>query len=57
MLDNQALCDSEVIAGTPCVDASYPRATDIVTHPLPPACELPTMPNPCAGVPANPWCP
>jgi hypothetical protein len=24
-------------------------------HPLPK--NLPTMPNPCKGVPANPWCP
>jgi hypothetical protein len=25
-------------------------------HPLPPASKLPTMPNPCQGVPRNPWC-
>jgi hypothetical protein len=25
-------------------------------HPLPTTSQLPTMPNPCAGVPANPWC-
>jgi len=24
---------------------------------LPPVPRQPTMPNPCAGVPANPWCP
>ncbi len=36
---------------------SYPRAGTIVLHALPPARQLTTMPNPCAGVPANPWCP
>jgi hypothetical protein len=25
-------------------------------HPLPPASQLESMPNPCAAVPANPWC-
>jgi hypothetical protein len=49
----------------------YPRQTKVKMHPLPgakpkghlPAIENPasaklkTMPNPCAGVPANPWCP
>ncbi|MDP9118211.1 MAG: hypothetical protein M3O28_13305 [Actinomycetota bacterium] len=34
--------------------ASYPRRTHVVMAPLPPQ---PTMPNPCSGVPANPWCP
>ena len=33
---------------------SYPRVTKIVMHPLPKG--LKTMPNPCAGVPSNPWC-
>ena len=32
----------------------YPRATHIVMHKLPK--KLATMPNPCEGVPANPWC-
>jgi hypothetical protein len=32
----------------------YPRQTRVVMHPLPR--HLPTMPVPCAGVPANPWC-
>ena len=32
----------------------YPRQTKIVMHPLPKG--LKTMPNPCKGVPANPWC-
>jgi hypothetical protein len=34
---------------------SYPRHTTTIMHPLPAG--LVTMPNPCAGVPANPWCP
>ena len=32
----------------------YPRRTHVVMHALPK--NLPSMPNPCAGVPANPWC-
>jgi hypothetical protein len=31
----------------------YPKRTHVVMHALP---KLKTMPNPCAGVPANPWC-
>jgi hypothetical protein len=33
----------------------YPTRTHVDLRPLPAG--LPTMPNPCAGVPANPWCP
>ena len=54
VLTSQASCDSQ-LAG-PCPSgpgASYPRATDIVLK-LPPAQQ--TMPTPCAGVPADPWC-
>ena len=54
----EALCDSqlEIIAGTPasCPTGQYPRRANVVMHPLP---RLAAMPNPCAGVPANPWCP
>ena len=32
----------------------YPQRTGIVMHPLPK--NLPSMPNPCAHVPANAWC-
>ena len=35
---------------------SYPRRTKVVMHPLPTK-KLDSMPNPCTGVPANPWCP
>ncbi len=60
----QVLCDSQVsiIAGVPpyCpAGATYPRMTGLNNglQPLPAASQLPTMPNPCEGVPANPWCP
>jgi hypothetical protein len=59
---NQVACDSQFFASAlpsgsqPCTPGSnYPRRTQVVMHPLPTA-DLPTMPNPCAGVPANPWC-
>jgi hypothetical protein len=59
----QVQCDSQVslFAGPPyCpTGTSYPRMTNIPNglQPLPAASSLPTMPNPCRGVPANPWCP
>ncbi len=54
----QAICDTQVFGtGTPCPSgANYPRRTKVVLHPLPTR-KLPTMSNPCEGVPANPWCP
>jgi hypothetical protein len=54
---SQVLCDS-MFAGpqTPCPPgAKYPRRQRVIMHPLPTS-KLATMPNPCAGVPANPWC-
>jgi hypothetical protein len=56
---NEVLCDSQVsLSGFGCQPGDhYPRRTKVVMHPLPPASKLPTMPNPCQGVPANPWCP
>jgi hypothetical protein len=53
----QVLCDSMFAGpGTPCPPgAHYPRSTGVVMHALPR--HLATMPRPCAGVPANPWCP
>ncbi len=57
---SEVLCDSQIsIAGTPAPCAPtdhYPRETQVQMHPLPPASKLPTMPNPCRGVPRNPWC-
>ncbi|MGN6472129.1 MAG: hypothetical protein ACTHK4_00575 [Mycobacteriales bacterium] len=60
-------------SGTVCLpgESNYPRQTKVVMHKLPgakakhgrPAIENPasaklkTMPDPCKGVPANPWCP
>jgi hypothetical protein len=48
----QVLCDTGFGACPP--GARYPQSTDVVMHPLPN--NLPSMPNPCAGVPANAWC-
>lgn len=50
---NQALCDTGF--GKCPAGAHYPKMTGVVMHPLPAG--LPSMPNPCDGVPANPWCP
>jgi hypothetical protein len=53
---NEVLCDSGVkLTGFGCQPGDhYPRRTHITMHRLPK--HLPTMPNPCEGVPANPWC-
>jgi hypothetical protein len=56
---NEVLCDAQVSlsagAAPPCLATDhYPRRKKVVMHPLPK--HLATMPNPCAGVPANPWC-
>ncbi|MGA2013349.1 MAG: hypothetical protein ABSH51_22815, partial [Solirubrobacteraceae bacterium] len=54
----EVLCDSQVelSPGTrsPCPSGAYPRVSKIVMRPLPR--NLPSMPNPCQGVPADPWC-
>jgi hypothetical protein len=47
----QAECDAGVLAGC---STGYPQASAVVMQPVP---TLPTMPNPCAGVPVNVWCP
>jgi hypothetical protein len=49
----QVLCDTGFGGCPPGVH--YPKPTHVVMHPLP--SDLPTMPDPCAGVPANAWCP
>jgi hypothetical protein len=49
---DQVLCDTGF--GTCPAGASYPARTGVVMHPLPAG--LPTMPDPCSGVPANAWC-
>jgi hypothetical protein len=59
----EVLCDSqvEISPGVPaaCPTGPYPRMGNLPNglHKLPPVSKLPTMPNPCAGVPKNPWCP
>ncbi len=59
---DQVACDSENASIGPvsgskfCLPGTdYPRRTQVVMHPLPSG--HPTMPNPCSGVPVNPWCP
>ena len=70
--DSESISIGPVQGGMVCPPgANYPRRTGVVMHPLPgatasagglPALEnpssadLPSMPDPCAGVPANPWC-
>ena len=53
---NEILCDTQVsLPPFGCQKGDqYPRRTKVVMHKLP---KLPTMPNPCRGVPSNPWCP
>jgi hypothetical protein len=50
----QLECDARLLSGSACSSAHYPQATAVVMQPLP---TLSSMPNPCAGVPANLWCP
>jgi hypothetical protein len=53
-LFGQVLCDTGF--GACASGMHYPKVTGkVVMKPLPKG--LPTMPNPCSGVPANPWCP
>ena len=56
-LDNELVtqveCDSRLAACPP--GATYPAQTGVKLAPMP--TDLPTMPNPCAGVPSNSWCP
>jgi hypothetical protein len=55
---NEVLCNTQVslTSGPPaCPSGQYPRRTRVVMRRLPRG--LPTMPDPCRGVPANPWCP
>ncbi len=49
----QVLCDTG-FGGCP-AGAKYPAPGAVVMHPLPK--NIPTMPNPCLGVPTNAWCP
>ncbi|HWG63823.1 MAG TPA: hypothetical protein VG253_19210 [Streptosporangiaceae bacterium] len=52
----EAECAAQLLASCPSLPGlNYPRPAPTFPLPMPPA--QPTMPNPCAGVPANPWCP
>lgn len=56
-LAEQAECAAQLLVVCPSASVAglnYPHATSVKLA-MPPA--QPTMPNPCAGVPANPWCP
>ena len=56
-LFTQVLCDSGFAStvGVSCTEANYPKPmTPAILTSVPAG--LPTMPNPCAGVPDNPWC-
>jgi hypothetical protein len=50
----QVLCDTGFGSCPPGANYPHPSAADVVVHPLPK--NLPTMPNPCAGLPSNAWC-
>ena len=53
-LSLQVICDTEAFGTcTPSPTMNYPRLTAVQLAPL---TAQPTMPNPCAGVPENPWC-
>jgi hypothetical protein len=54
----EVLCNSQVsiTSGPPsCPNGQYPRFTKAALMPLP-THKLRSMPNPCRGVPKNPWC-
>ena len=56
-LFTQVLCDTGFagVVGISCTGANYPKPSTPPTMTSVPT-NLPTMPNPCAGVPDNPWC-
>ena len=53
-LSNQVLCATELLGPCDPSVGNYPHGATVVMPPLAPQ---PTMPDPCAGVPANAWCP
>ena len=55
-LTAEIVCDSGLLGTCPTLPGiTYPRGTAVRLFAIPKG--LATMPNPCAGVPANPWCP
>jgi hypothetical protein len=53
-LSDQVLCATELLGPCPPGVGNYPHGEPVVMQPLPPQA---SMPDPCAGVPANAWCP
>jgi hypothetical protein len=53
-LVGQVVCATELLGACDPAFGNYPRTTDVQLMPL---AAQPTMPDPCAGVPADPWCP
>jgi hypothetical protein len=51
----QVLCDTGIEGNSCPPGAKYPPAGEPVMHRLP--TNLPSMPDPCQGVPENAWCP
>ncbi len=51
----EVYCDTQLDVALCMPTDHYPRRSRVIMHALPR--NLKTMPNPCAGVPANPWCP
>jgi hypothetical protein len=55
ILSLEVACNSQELGPCPTTPyTNYPRPTGVQLMPLPPQ---PSMPNPCLGVPQNPWCP
>ena len=51
----QVTCATQFLVPCPALPGvTYPRTTQVVMPPMPAQV---SMPNPCAGVPNNPWCP
>jgi hypothetical protein len=53
-LSGQVICDTQLLAPCPATPGfEYPRQTKVV---MPALRRQPEMPDPCKGVPSNPWC-
>jgi hypothetical protein len=51
----EVYCDTQIDVALCLPTDHYPRRTRVIMHPLPTK-RLSSMPNPCRGVPTNPWC-
>jgi hypothetical protein len=54
-LGGEVLCNTGLLPSSCLPTDHYPQAGPVTLKPLP--ADLPTMPDPCAGVPATSWCP